>query len=206
MHILHLDSSILGDASASRALSAALVAQLLAQQPGATVVRRDLVANPVAHLDGAIAAGFRPIQGGAAGPAQHAEHARSEELVRELLASDVIVIGSPMYNLSIPSQLKAWIDRVVQPGMTFRYTDTGPVGLAGGKHVIVVSTRGGMYSDGPAAAMDFQEAYLKAVFGFMGIDRVQIMRAENLSRGREARAQSLPAAHATLAEIAAMAG
>jgi len=139
MHILHLDSSLLSDNSASRALSAAIVDELRRADPSATVVHRDLVADPIAHLDGPIAAGFRPIGAAPSGTAAAAEHRRSEVLVTELLASDTIVIGAPMYNFSVPSQLKAWIDRVVQPGRTFRYTETGPVGLAAGRRVIVAA-------------------------------------------------------------------
>jgi FMN-dependent NADH-azoreductase len=149
-------------------------------------------------LDAAIAAGFRPIQGGNAEITTHPEHARSEQLVTELLASDVIVIGTPMYNFSVASQLKAWIDRVMQPGMTFRYTDQGPVGLTRNKRVVVASTRGGLYSTGPGACMDFQESYLKAVFGFMGIDKVFFIRAESLSRGAEARLHSMQDANAAI--------
>lgn len=201
MQILHIDSSILTDASASRALSAEIVRRLQSDRPGARVFYRDLVADAVPHLDGPIAAGFRPLNGLSVGPSTVAEHARSEALVAELLASDVIVVGAPMYNFSVASQLKAWIDRVVQPGRTFQYTATGPVGLAQGKRVIVASTRGGAYSSGAATAMDFQEDYLKAVFGFVGVTDIGFVRAENLSRGAEARELSLRSAHAAVAEI-----
>lgn len=196
MQILHLDSSILGDASASRILSAAITDELRREHPAAVVVHRDLAVEPIPHLDGAIAAGFRSPGVGDFDDATRAEHARSETLVRELLASDVIVVGAPMYNFSVPSQLKAWIDRVAQVGRTFKYTENGPVGLVQGKRVIVASTRGGMYSAGPAAAMDFQEAYLRAVFGFLGITDVRFVRAERLSRGTDARSESMNAAQA----------
>ncbi|MEF9403779.1 FMN-dependent NADH-azoreductase [Ralstonia solanacearum K60] len=198
MQVLHLDSSILGDASASRILTASIVDALRSEHPGATVIHRDLAVEPIPHLDGAIAAGFRSTGADGFDAATLAEHARSEALVNELLASGVIVIGAPMYNFSVPSQLKAWIDRVAQAGRTFKYTENGPVGLAGGKKVIVASTRGGMYSAGPAAAMDFQEAYLKTVFGFIGITDVQFVRAERLAMGPDARTQALEAAHATV--------
>lgn len=206
MQILHIDSSILTDASASRALTAQAVAELRQRQPLATVVHRDLVRDPVAHLDGPIAAGFRPVAAGSPSSEIQAEHQRSEALVAEFLASDVIVLGAPMYNFSVASQLKSWIDRIVQPGRTFRYTATGPVGLAGGKQVIVVSTRGGLYSAGPAAAMDHQEAYLQAVLGFVGITNVYFVRAENLSRGDDARALSMQAARAALPVAASSIG
>ena len=201
MQILHLDSSILANASASRVLTAAIVEELRRNNPGAAVLHRDLVADAIPHLDGAIAAGFRPIGGDPPSPADASEHARSEALVMELLASDTIVVGAPMYNFSVSSQLKAWIDRVVQPGRTFRYTDKGPVGLTTGKRAIVASTRGGVYSAGPATAMDFQEDYLTAMFGFIGITDVCFVRAESLSRGTEARSQSLEAAHAAVRDV-----
>jgi len=201
MQILHIDSSILTDASTSRALSASIVQRLQSEHPDATVIYRDLVADPISHLDGAIAAGFRPVPGSHVTQSVAAEHARSEALVSELLASEVIVVGAPMYNFSVASQLKAWIDRVIQPGRTFQYTATGPVGLTNGKRVIVASTRGGSYSSGPALAMDFQEEYLKAVLNFIGVTRIEFVRAENLSRGQEAKDQSMRAAHAAIADI-----
>ena len=206
MQILHLDSSILGDASTSRLLSAAIVEELLQQHPNAQVVRRDLVADPVAHLTGGIAAGFR-APGGVAVTDQATlnEHARSAQLADELLASEVIVIGAPMYNFSVASQLKTWIDRVAQPGRTFRYTADGPVGLSGGRQIIVASTRGGMYSTGAAAGMDFQESYLKAFFGFLGINDVQFVRAERLTKGAELREQAIAEARARVRAVVARA-
>lgn len=201
MHILHLDSSILGDASISRLLSAAIVDQLLQQHPNAQVLRRDLVADPVAHLTGAIAAGFRAPGGGITDQATLDEHARSVQLADQLLASEVIVIGAPMYNFSVASQLKTWLDRVAQPGRTFRYTADGPVGLSGGRRVIVASTRGGMYSTGAAAGMDFQESYLKAFFAFLGINDVQFVRAERLTKGPELREHAIAEARAAVRDV-----
>jgi len=199
MQILHLDSSILGDASTSRLLSAAIVEELLQQHPNAQVVRRDLVADPVTHLTEVIAAGFRAPGGVAVtDPATLSEHAKSALLADELLASEVIVIGAPMYNFSVASQLKTWMDRVAQPGRTFRYTADGPVGLSGGRRVIVASTRGGMYSSGAGLSMDFQEAYLKAFFGFLGITDLQFVRAERLTKGPELRAHAIAEARATV--------
>ena len=202
MQILHLDSSILAAASASRSLSATIVGELGRDHPDAIVVHRDLAAEAIPHLDGAIAAGFRDTGVTDFGAITRAEHARSETLVTEFLASDVIVIGAPMYNFSVPSQLKAWIDRIAQAGRTFRYTEAGPVGLAGGRRVIIASTRGGMYSAGPASAMDFQEAYLKAMFGFLGITDVKFVRAERLTKGGDIRLQSIEAARALVRSAA----
>lgn len=202
MQILHLDSSILGDASTSRLLSTAIVEELLQQHPNAQVVRRDLVADPVAHLTEVIAAGFR-VPGGVAvtDQATLSEHTKSTQLADELLASAVIVIGAPMYNFSVASQLKTWMDRVAQPGRTFRYTADGPVGLSGGRKVIVASTRGGMYSTGAASGMDFQESYLKAFFGFLGINDVEFVRAERLTKGPELRERAIAEARTTVRDV-----
>jgi len=155
MKLLHIDSGILGEHSVSRRLTAAVAAQWTADVPDLDVTYRDLAAEPLDHLSGAVvASGF--ADGAAA--------------LEEFLAADVIVVGAPMYNFTIPSQLKAWIDRLAVQGKTFRYTESGPVGLAGGKTLIVVSTRGGFYgADTPLAGLDHQEAYLRTVFGFLGI-------------------------------------
>jgi FMN-dependent NADH-azoreductase len=120
----------------------------------------------------------------------------SEKLVSQFLAADVVVVGAPMYNFSVPSQLKAWIDRVAQVGRTFKYTETGPVGLAGGKTVIVASTRGGAYAAAPQ--MDHQESYLRAVFGFFGITDVRFVRAEGMAMGDAAKAAGLASAEADI--------
>jgi FMN-dependent NADH-azoreductase len=192
MQILHLDSSLTADTSASRRLSHAIVQALTDARPDAQVRYRDLVAAPVPHLTGDIAAGFRSVSGvQELDTASASERARSEALVTEFLDSDVIVVGAPMYNFSVASQLKAWMDRIAQPGRSFRYTEEGPVGLAGGRRVIVASTRGGMYSAGAASGMDFQESYLQAFFGFLGIADVRFVRAERLTKGAELREQSL---------------
>jgi FMN-dependent NADH-azoreductase len=201
MQILHLDSSVLGDASASRRLSSDIVWEFQQQRPSVHVVYRDLAKDDIPHLTGAIASGFRsPGSAPVTDDGVRSEHARSEALVGEFLASDIIVIGAPMYNFSVSSQLKAWIDRVAQPGRTFRYTSDGPVGLSGGRRVVVASTRGGMYSAGAASSMDFQESYLRAFFSFLGINDVQFVRAERLTKGAELREQSLAGARSQVHE------
>lgn len=205
MQILHLDASILGDTSASRRLTAAIALAFAQQAPEATIVHRDLTADPIPHLSGDIAAGFRALGERSFDAETLAEHARSEALVTEFLASDVIVIGAPMYNFSVPGQLKAWIDRIAQVGRTFRYTEQGPVGLSGGRQVIIASTRGGVYSEGPGAVMDFQEAYLRAFFRFLGIEAVQFVRAERLSRGPDASSESMNGALAQIADVVSQA-
>jgi FMN-dependent NADH-azoreductase len=134
---------------------------------------------------------------------QKNENAISEALVSQFLAADVIVVGAPLYNFSIPSQLKAWIDRVAQVGRTFKYTDKGPQGLAGGKTVIVASTRGGVYSTSEGGrAMEHQESYLQTVFGFFGITDVRFVRAEGVAMGDAAKAQALASAAVEIRAVA----
>ena len=193
MNLLHIDSSVLGENSASRALSAAVVMHLRAEYPGSHVDYRDLAAQSLPH--------FTPMLA-ESDPCAH----RNAEVLDEFLTADVVVIGAPMYNFGIPSQLKAWVDRILIAGRTFRYDANGPEGLAGGKRVIIASARGGIYSEGGAAAADFQENYLRHVFGFIGITNVEFVRAEGLNLGPEQREASLRRAHeligAGLAEAA----
>ena len=147
--LLHIDSSILGGNSVSRQLTAQIVASWRAGHPGTEVSYLDLAVDTPTHLS-AESLGFRMPAGADLSDAQKRENAVSEALVAQLLASDVIVVGAPMYNFAVPTQLKAWIDRIAQVNRTFKYTDKGPVGLAGGKTVIVASTRGGAYSTSDA--------------------------------------------------------
>ena len=181
MHILHLDSSPLGGHSVSRELSAAVVTQLGRDSPGAQVTYRDLAADPLPHWTPAVDDG--------------------DAAIAQLMAADVIVIGAPMYNFSVPTQLKAWIDRIAVAGKTFRYTANGPEGLAGGRRVIVASARGGFYGAGtPSAAADFQEPWLRQVFAMIGIDDVTFVRAEGVGISAEQKAASIAAARASLGE------
>ena len=192
--LLHIDSSILGGNSVSRLLTAQIVASWRAGHPGTEVSYLDLAVDTPSHLS-AESLGFRLPAGADLSDVQKRENAVSESLVSQFLASDVIVVGAPMYNFTVPTQLKAWIDRIAQVNRTFKYTDKGLVGLAGGKTVIVASTRGGAYSTSDAGnAMEHQESYLKAVFGFMGITDVRIVRAEGLAMGDAAKAAALAAA------------
>jgi FMN-dependent NADH-azoreductase len=185
MKLLHIDSSVLGDHSASRELSAAVVARLREQHPEVEVAYRDLAAQTLPHFTPVLAESHPCVQ-------------RNAEILDEFLAADVVVIGAPMYNFGIPSQLKAWIDRIMIAGKTFRYTEKGPEGLAGGRQVIVASSRGGIYSEGPAAAVDFQETYLRHVFGFIGVDDLEFVRAEGLNLGAEKREAAMTRAHAQI--------
>ncbi len=187
MQLLHIDSAITGEQSVSRELTKRIVAAWKAGHANTTVQYLDLAAQAPAHFT-ADAMGFRTGQE-ASTDVQRAENALSEALVSQFLAADVIVIGAPLYNFTIPSQLKAWIDRVAQIGRTFKYTDKGPVGLAGGKTVIVASSRGGVYSTSEGGqAMEHQESYLKVVFGFFGITDVRFVRAEGVGMGPDAKA------------------
>jgi len=193
MQLLHIDSAITGEQSVSRQLTARTVAAWQASHPGTTVQYLDLAAQAPAHLS-ADALGFRTGQA-ASTEAQRQENALSEALVSQFLAADVIVVGAPLYNFSIPSQLKAWIDRIAQTGRTFKYTDKGPVGLADGKTVIVASSRGGVYSASEGGqAMEHQESYLKVIFGFFGITDVRFVRAEGVGMGPDAKAAALASA------------
>lgn len=193
--LLHIDSSILGTNSVSRQLTAQIVASWRAANPATDVSYLDLAVDTPSHLS-AESLGFR-LPAGAAdlSDAKQRENAVSEALVSQFLAADVVVIGAPLYNFSIPTQLKAWIDRVAQVGRTFKYTEKGPVGLAGGKTIIVASARGGVYSTSDAGnAMEHQESYLKTVFGFFGVTDVRFVRAEGLAMGEAAKTAALAAA------------
>ncbi len=195
MKLLHIDSSPLGGNSVSRQLTERVVAQWRATHPGTVVDYLDLAKDAPTHLN-IDSLGFRlgPNAGGLT-DVQRRENEISEALVSQFLAADVIVLGAPMYNFSVPSQLKAWIDRVAQAGRTFTYTDKGPKGLAGGKTVIVGSSRGGVYSTNPAlSGLDHQESYLKTVFSFFGITDVRFVRAEGVAMGEEAKAKALAGA------------
>ena len=184
MTILHVDSSITGENSVSRVLSLATISHLTSLDPAAKVVRRDLGAAPLPHFS----------------LADYAD----PSVVDEFLAAQTIVIGAPMYNFGVPSQLKAWLDRVAIQGKTFRYGAHGPEGLAGGRKVVIVSSRGGIYSSGsPVAAFDHQETYLQAFFGFLGITDISFVRAEGVAMGDEKRQQAIQAATAEIARLAA---
>ncbi|WDM69121.1 FMN-dependent NADH-azoreductase [Xanthomonas cucurbitae] len=184
MKLLHLDSSALGANSISRELSAAVVAQQRLLHPNLQVSYRDLDRDPIPHLTGQSL-----VQ------ADAAEAAAAEQVMQQFLEADVIVIGAPMYNFSIPSTLKAWIDRIAVAGRTFRYTATGAEGLAGGKRVIIASARGGIY---PETSNNFQEPYLRQVFGFLGIAEVSFVRAEGVAYSPQHRSDALAQALAAL--------
>jgi len=181
--ILHIDSSINGDNSASRTISRSIVDQLKNTQWGEQLVYRDLAAEPLPHLT--------------------LDAFADSSVLDEFLTAETVVIGAPMYNFTLPSQLKAWVDRILVAGRTFRYTETGPEGLAGGKRVIVALARGGTYSPGsPAAALEHLETYLRGVFNFIGIEP-EFVAADGLNLGPDQRSASIKAALGETIRLAA---
>jgi len=201
--ILHIDSSILGGYSVSRSLTADIMAKQQALHPGAQVIRRDLVVDAAMHLSDAHLAVFR---GGEVGSnaALGQDLATGAAYIDDLFAADIIVIGAPMYNFSIPSQLKGWVDRVAVAGRTFQYGANGPEGLVKGKKVFVASARGGIYSgDSPMLSLEHQESYLLTVLAFIGLTDVTIIRAEGLALGEDAKASAIAAAKEQIAALAA---
>jgi FMN-dependent NADH-azoreductase len=198
--VLVLNSSASGPDSVSRQLVSSTVDQLRGKNPSLRVVERDLGANPVPHLSVETTAALRA--GETATAAQVEARAFSDALIAELKAADTVVIGAPMYNFGIPSTLKAWFDYVLRAGLTFKYSEAGPEGLVTGKRAIVVLSRGGLYSSGPAQPMDSQEPHLRTLLGFMGITDVTFVRAEKLGYGPEARQQAINDAVTELAKVA----
>ncbi|NNJ15512.1 FMN-dependent NADH-azoreductase [Pseudomonas putida CSV86] len=196
MKLLHIDSSILGDNSASRQLSQQVIQAWQAAEPGVEVIYRDLAADAISHFSSAtlLAAGT-PEEARDAALAHEAK--LSADTLQEFLDADAVVIGAPMYNFSIPSQLKAWIDRIAVAGKTFRYTEAGPEGLCGNKKVIVVSTAGGLHVGQPTGVG--HEEFLKVLLGFIGITDVEFVRAHGLAYGEEPRNSAIQAAQAQIA-------
>ena len=192
--ILHIDSSILGDHSVSRRLTAAIVARLHAVAPDAVITYRDVAADPLPQFTAKVAVGRAQPVGERDALAQQ-DIAILDAVLDEVLAADTIVIGAPMYNFAIPSQLKAWLDALAVAGTTFRYTDKGPEGLLGSRRVIVASSRGGLYgADTPNASADHQETYLKSFLGFLGIRDLEIIRAEGVMMGADVKDRALQSA------------
>lgn len=192
--LLHVDSSILAGQSVSRQLSAAVVAQLRKDDPGLQVTYRDLVSAPIPHLSGAHLA---------ADPSLQADLDLGQAVLDEFLAADVVVVGLGFYNFGVPSQLKAWVDRLAVAGKTFRYGEKGPQGLAGGKRVILAISRGGFYGPGaPGAALEHAESYLRGVFAFFGITQVDVVAAEGVNTGPQGRQAGIEKAQAQIEALA----
>jgi FMN-dependent NADH-azoreductase len=197
-NILVINSSATGRDSVSRVLVADAVSKLLDVSPDARVTHRDLGENPPPHL---ISESLNGVRGEAVTEVEFAARRLSDELIGELKAADTIVIGAPMYNFSVPTTLRAWFDHVLRAGVTFQYADGAVRGLLGGKRVIVIESRGGLYSEGPAKAIDFQEPYLRHLLGFVGITDVTFVHAEKIGFGPDARTASLEAAKARISQV-----
>jgi FMN-dependent NADH-azoreductase len=192
MKLLHIDSSVLGPHSVSRQVSAAIVERLRQTSPGLEITYRDLTSTPLSHLNGSHLAA---AQGATPAADLHQDLAAGQAVLEEFLAADIVVLGAPMYNFTIPSQLKAWIDRIVVVGKTFKYDAKGPEGLAGNKRMIVAISRGGFYGAGtPAAALEHLESYLRGVFGFIGIKHPEFISADGVQVGPEHREKALAGA------------
>ncbi len=182
--ILVINSSVSGEGSVSRALVEDAVQSLLAAMPEASITRRDLGRDPIPHLVSDNVAGVRAE---ATTEPEMAARALSDELIAEVREANVLVIGAPMYNFSIPSGLRSWFDHVLRPRVTFAYGEAGPKGLLPAIPTIVVQSRGGLYSEGPAMVIDFQEPYLRQLLGLVGITDVAFVHAEKIGFGPEAR-------------------
>lgn len=201
MNILHIDSSILGEYSISRQLTQSIITKLLSLSPDASVTTHDLASDVPLHFSPAHLA----IAHGALAPTPDVEQdvKQGSTYIQELFTTDVIVIGAPMYNFTIPTQLKSWIDRILVAGQTFHYTEQGPQGLIPqGKKVFIASARGGVYSgESPAAHYDHQEKYLITALNFIGLTDISIIRAEGLALGDEGKAQAVAQAQSKIDAI-----
>jgi FMN-dependent NADH-azoreductase len=197
--LLVINSSAAREDSVSRVLVQETVERLLAEHPEATVKSRDLGRDPVPHLSVDTLAGVRGVP---ASDAERRARVLSDELIAELRAADTIVIGAPMYNFGVSTTLRAWFDYVLRAGETFSYSEAGPKGLLTGKRVIVIESRGGLYSEGPASAIDFQEPYLRHLLGFVGLTDVTFVRAEKIGYGPEARAAAMAQARREISQLA----
>ncbi|WP_293778247.1 FMN-dependent NADH-azoreductase [uncultured Oxalicibacterium sp.] len=200
--ILLINSSVRQNDSVSRKVTAEFVQKWQAREPGVVVTERDVAAQPLPHLtEQTLGAFFTPAEQRTPEQADIAK--LSETLVQELFDADVIVIGAPMYNFSITSGLKAWIDHVARAGVTFKYGESGPVGLLQGKKVYVFTAAGGVYSAGPAQSMDFLGTYLRTVLGFIGLTDITFVSSEGLAMGEVGVEKALTQTSATINELLA---
>lgn len=197
--LLQINASLFSEDGQSSRLANAFVAAWRQTHPDGRVVKRDLAAEPVPHLDAARFTGFL-TEPAARTPAQQEAVAYSDTLIAELCDADVLVLGLPMYNFGIPSTLKAYFDHIARAGVTFRYTAEGPVGLLTGKKVFVFAARGGLYAGTP---MDTQSGYVRNFLGFLGMANVEIVYAEGLAIGEETKVAALGKAQVQLAQLAA---
>lgn len=199
--LLQIHTSLNGSDSLSSSLAGEYVARWRRENPGGHVIERDLARDPVPHLSAATFAAFLAGDD-ERGPMQAAAVARSDELVRELKVADEIVMAVPMYNFGIPSTLKSYFDHIARAGVTFRYTDNGPVGLLSGKRALLVATRGGRYAGTP---LDTQTQYLKTFLSFVGIDDTRFVYAEGTAMGEDDLSAALAAARSRIAALPTMA-
>lgn len=200
--LLHINSSIRKQGSVSRMLSREFIDKWKTAHPQDVLIERDLAINPAPHLtEQVMGAAFTPEA--QRSPSQVQDVIEADAMIAELMSADVIVIGAPMYNFSVSSSLKAWIDHVARAGATFTYTENGPVGLAVNKKVFVFTARGGVYSQGPASAMDFHETYLRAVLGFIGLTDVTFIHSEGLAMGDAAVESALAGSRSTIGQLMA---
>lgn len=197
--LLVINSSVSGTDSASRALVEHAVVELVKANPGALILRRDVGAAPIPHLTTETLAGVR---GTPQTESEQRTRRLSDELIAELRAADTIVIGAPMYNFGVPTGLRAWFDHVLRAGETFAYSEAGPTGLLAGKRAIIIESRGGLYSEGPAKAFDFQEPYLRQLLGFIGVTEVTFIHAEKIGFGAQARDVAIGTAKMKLTALA----
>jgi FMN-dependent NADH-azoreductase len=178
--ILHIISSPKGENSSSIKLGNAIVDKIIAENPGSTVKVNDLTKHPFPHLEEAtLAAFFTPAENHT--PENKAALKNSDAAVAEIMDADIIVIGTPLWNFSIPSVLKAWIDHIARAGITFKYSEAGPEGLVKNKTVYIAMSSGAIYSSGPMQGYDFLSTYLKGLLGFLGMTDLTVFRAEGLS-------------------------
>jgi|SRR5689334_449351 len=200
-NLLFVSSSLFGDNSQSRSIASEFIDRWRATHPSTTVIERDLTADSMPHLSLAtLAASMTPVD--KRGATEREAAALADKLIDEVEAADVIVIAAPMYNFSIPSTLKAWIDHIARAGRTFRYGAIGPEGLLKGRKVFTITGRGGVYSgDSPARSLDFQEPYLRAMLGFLGLDDISFIHVEGLKMSPEAAAAGIERARETIADL-----
>ncbi|WP_392566535.1 NAD(P)H-dependent oxidoreductase [Utexia brackfieldae] len=201
MKILSLKSSILREFSVSNSLVDQINVHLKNKYVDVTIIEKDLGQNPPKHLNLAVANAVRTNDTSALTQEQKQEYQAILDAIAELKEADIIVIGAPMYNLTISSNLKTWVDQICQAGLTFSYTAQGPKGLVNNKQVIIASSQGGIYSQPPASHIEHQESYLKAVLGLIGVENIQVIRAEGTNVNEETRQHSLEQAKKTIAQL-----
>ncbi|MFA5941442.1 MAG: NAD(P)H-dependent oxidoreductase [Sinimarinibacterium sp.] len=197
--LLQINTSLFAENGQSSKLAQEFVQSWQARQADGRVVVRDLAKAPLPHLDAERFGAFQ-AQPEARTPEQQAIVAESDALIDEIRNADVIVLGLPLYNFGVPSQLKAWIDHVARAGVSFRYTANGPEGLLGGRKLVVFAARGGRYQGTPA---DTQTGYVRTFFNFIGVDDIEFVYAEGLNMGNDARRHALDAANAQIERLAA---